>query len=46
MAESASRFGQAVMNSQENLQANVDLFRRALQERMPGKAELAQGTVR
>ena len=47
MAESASRFGQAVMNSRENLQANVDLFRRAIQERRPNSADaLARGTVR
>ena len=47
MAESASRFGQAVMNSRENLQANVDLFRRAIQQRTPNSAEtLARGTVR
>jgi glycosyltransferase involved in cell wall biosynthesis len=47
MAESASRFGQAVMNSHENLQANVDLFRRAIQEREPNSADmLARGTVR
>ena len=47
MAESASRFGQAVMSSPENLQANVDLFRRAIQERKANSADaLARGTVR
>lgn len=33
MAESARRFGQAVMENRGNLEANVDLFRRAIQGR-------------
>jgi glycosyltransferase involved in cell wall biosynthesis len=47
MAESASRFGRAVMESRENLEANVDLFRRAIHERTPPLAEaLSRGSVR
>ena len=46
MAESASKFGRAVMESHENLEANVDLFRRAIQQCTPDSEALARGTVR
>jgi glycosyltransferase involved in cell wall biosynthesis len=47
MAESASKFGRAVMQSRDNLDANVDLFRRAIHERVPAATEaLSRGTVR
>jgi len=46
MAESASRFGRSIMESRENLDANVDLFRRAIQKRVAGIDTLAGGVVR
>jgi hypothetical protein len=47
MAESASKFGQSIMESQENLEANVDLFRRAIDADTPSiTGAFSKGAVR
>lgn len=43
MAESASRFGRSVMQSRENLNANVDLFRRTIQGKVVTGANAPSG---
>jgi glycosyltransferase involved in cell wall biosynthesis len=47
MAESASKFGRSIMESQENLEANVDLFRRAIDADTPSiTGAFSKGAVR
>jgi glycosyltransferase involved in cell wall biosynthesis len=47
MSESASRFGRSIIESKETLQANVDLFRRAIDADTPRVTEaFSKGAVR